>query len=104
MRSADLDLVGAKVYSEVKHGRDVGALAGRDPVGVLATCDTAEAIAMEADCVHFAPLVYDLDMVCRLLRSGKNVVSPLGPFYPWERWKPHFEKIAAACKDTDRMC
>ena len=46
---ADLDLVGAKVYSQDKHGRDVGTLVGRDPVGVLATADTAEAIAMPAD-------------------------------------------------------
>jgi hypothetical protein len=29
----DLDLVGAKVYSDGKHGKDVGALVGRDPTG-----------------------------------------------------------------------
>jgi hypothetical protein len=45
---ADLDLVGAKVYSEAKHGRDVGTLVGRDPIGVLATADTADVIAMAA--------------------------------------------------------
>ena len=44
----DLDLVGAKVYSEAKHGKDVGTLVGRDPVGVLATLDTAEVTAMPA--------------------------------------------------------
>ena len=46
---ADLDLVGVKVYSEAKHGKDVGTLVGRDPVGVLATADTAEVIALRAD-------------------------------------------------------
>jgi hypothetical protein len=49
-----LDLVGAKVYSEAKHGRDVGTLVGRDPVGVLATADTAEVIA---DCVLYTPFL-----------------------------------------------
>jgi hypothetical protein len=44
----DLDLVGVKVYAEAKHGKDVGTLVGRDPVGVLATLDTAEVTAMSA--------------------------------------------------------
>jgi 2,4-diaminopentanoate dehydrogenase len=47
----DLDLVGVKVYSGAKHGKDVGTLVGRDPVGVLATADIAEVLAMPADCV-----------------------------------------------------
>jgi hypothetical protein len=38
---SDLDLVGAKAYSEAKHGKDIGTLVGRDPVGVLATADSA---------------------------------------------------------------
>jgi hypothetical protein len=38
-------------------------------------------------------------MVCRLLRSGKNVVSPLGPFYPTEQNRPQWEMIEAACRD-----
>lgn len=93
------DLVGVLVTNPKKVGKDAGEIAGIGPVGVTATDDVEAIVAMDADCVHFAPLVYDLDMVCRLLRSGKNVVSPLGPFYPWERWKPHFEQIAAACKE-----
>ena len=51
---AGLDLVGAKVYSKTKHGKDVGTLVGRDPVGVLATADTAEVIA---DCVLYTPFL-----------------------------------------------
>ena len=70
---ADLDLVGVKVYSEAKHGKDVGTLVGRDPVGVLATADTAEVIAMPADCVLYTPRTTDLDEVCAILASGKNV-------------------------------
>jgi hypothetical protein len=93
------ELVGVLVTNPKKVGKDAGEIAGIGPIGVAATDDVEAIVATEADCVHFAPLVYDLDMVCRLLRAGKNVVSPLGPFYPWERWKPHFEKIAAACED-----
>jgi len=39
------------VYSGAKQGKDVGTLVGRDPVGVLATADIAEVLAMPADCV-----------------------------------------------------
>jgi hypothetical protein len=93
------DLVGVLVTNPRKVGRDAGEIAGIDAIGLAATDDGEAIVALAADCVHFAPLVYDVDMVCRLLRSGKNVVTPLGPFYPWERWKPDFEKIAAACRD-----
>jgi hypothetical protein len=93
------DLVGVLVTNPKKVGRDAGAIAGIGAIGLAATDDVEAIVAIEADCVHFAPLVYDVDMVCRLLRAGKNVVTPLGPFYPWERWKPDFERIAAACRD-----
>ena len=56
-------------------------------------------IASKADCVLFAPLVTDLDTVCRLLASGKNVVSPAGPFLP-NKWIPDdAARIDAACKE-----
>jgi len=93
------ELVGTLVTNPKKVGRDAGEIAGIGPVGVIATDDPEAIVAMTADCVHFAPSVHDLDMVCRLLRAGKNVVCPVGPFYPWERWKPDFEKLEAACKD-----
>ena len=67
--------------------------------GVIATNDAEKIIALDADCVLFAPLVADLDMVCRLLRSGKNVVSVGGPFSPTERYPAKFDKIEAACRD-----
>ena len=38
-------------------------------------------------------------MVCRLLRSGKNVVSPLGPFYPTDRCRDDVLAIEAACRE-----
>jgi hypothetical protein len=92
-------LVGVLVTNPKKVGKDAGEIAKIAPTGVIATDDTEAIMALDADCVHFAPLMPDLDMVCRLLRSGKNVVSPLGPFYPHGRFKAEMETLDAACKD-----
>jgi hypothetical protein len=93
------DLVGVLVTNPKKVGRDAGEIAGIGPCGVLATDDPAAILALKADCVHFAPLMPDLEMVARLLRAGRNVVSPLGPFFPWQRYQPDFAKLAAACAE-----
>ena len=47
----DLDLVGALVYSDAKAGRDVGDVCGIGPIGVMATKDPDEIVALDADCV-----------------------------------------------------
>jgi hypothetical protein len=78
----DLKLVGAWVHSESKDGADLGTLVGREPIGVTATRDVAALLAVEADCVLYSPIFADLDTVLTILRSGKNVVTPLGWFYP----------------------
>ncbi|MCB2060750.1 MAG: hypothetical protein R3E09_05050 [Novosphingobium sp.] len=93
------ELVGVLVTNPEKVGKDAGELVGLPPTGVLATDDVEKIVALDADCVHFSPLVQDIDMVCRLLRSGKNIVSPLGPVYPTEHFAADVEKIEAACKD-----
>ncbi len=95
-----IDLVGVLVTNPEKVGKDAGDLVGLPKTGVLAT-DSAEAIlAMDADCVLFAPsmMTPPIDMVCRLLASGKNVVSPAGPFLP-NKWIPEdAARVEAACK------
>ncbi|MGI9125915.1 MAG: NAD(P)H-dependent amine dehydrogenase family protein [Mycobacterium sp.] len=80
----ELELVGCWVHSPSKAGRDVGEIIGTGPVGVTATGSVEDILAMDADAVVYAPLLPDVDEVCALLRSGKNVVSPLGWFYPSE--------------------
>ena len=80
----ELELVGAWVHSKAKAGRDIGVLAGVDPIGVTATDSIDEILAMDADAVIYAPLLPNVDEVTALLRSGKNVVSPVGWFYPGE--------------------
>ncbi len=93
------ELVGVFVTNPDKVGKDAGELVALPATGVIATDDVEKIIALEADCVHFSPLVQDVDTVCRLLRSGKNVVSPLGPVYASGPFRGDVEKIEAACRD-----
>jgi len=91
-----LELVGAWVHSPDKAGRDVGELCGLDRLGVAATSDVDAILAMPADCVLYSPLLPQLDEVVRLLESGKNVVTPVGWFYPFNT--PGVAQLEAACR------
>lgn len=78
----DFQLVGLRVYDPAKVGKDAGQLLGIDPVGVTATDDPEEILALDADCVCYTPLGSTLDSaesalddICAILASGKNVVS-----------------------------
>ncbi|OBC02399.1 dihydrodipicolinate reductase [Mycobacterium sp. 852013-50091_SCH5140682] len=81
----DLELAGCWVHSDAKNGRDVGELIGTGPVGVVATNSVDEILSLDADAVIYAPLVPNPDEVAALLRSGKNVVTPIGWFYPSDK-------------------
>jgi hypothetical protein len=75
-----LDLVGVLVYSDDKVGRDAGEISGVGPLGVVATGDKDEILALDADCVLYmaqgdANPAAALDDICAILASGKNVVS-----------------------------
>ncbi|MGV9678863.1 NAD(P)H-dependent amine dehydrogenase family protein [Nocardia sp. NPDC003482] len=91
----ELELVGCYVYSEDKSGKDVGEILGGAPLGVIATNDVEAILALDADAVVYAPLIPNAREVARILRSGKNVVTPVGWFYPSER----DAKLAQACVD-----
>src|SRR6201997_4705078 len=90
-----LDLVGCWVHSSSKSGRDVGDILGAEPMGVTATSSVDDILALDADCVMYSPLVADDDEVCAILRSGKNVVTPIGWVYP-DRTHPKFKAIDEA--------
>src|ERR1700744_5730577 len=92
----DLDLVGCWVHSEEKDGVDVGTLVGRDPVGVRATRDVEALLALDAECVLYAPIFADGGVVARMLASGKNVVPPLGWFSPPPAEREKFDALAVA--------
>lgn len=77
----DLDLVGSWVHSPEKVGVDVGTLCGLDPLGIVASDDIEALLALEPDCVVYAPVMADPAVVARILASGTNIVTPLGWFF-----------------------
>jgi hypothetical protein len=93
----ELELVGCWVHSADKDGRDVGELIGRAPLGVVATTDQGALLAADADCVVYAPMLADPGVVEAILRSGKNVVTPLGWFYPTDQ---DTSALEAACAEA----
>ena len=103
----DMELVGCYVTSPNKHGRDVGELLGRPPIGVIATNDVSAIEAMDADCVLHMPLPsaqanddnpgLDTDVLCALLASGKNVVTSVGYVYPKSYGEMVYGRLQAAC-------
>lgn len=92
----DLELVGCWVHSQAKAGLDAGEIAGIGPVGVIATNSIDDILALDADAVVYAPLIADPDEVAALLRSGKNVVTPVGWVYPGERSAAPMREAALA--------
>ena len=96
--SPHFELAGVKVYSDGKHGVDAGVLAGRDPVGVLATTHVDEVLAIDADCVAYFPRNTSLAEVCRILASGKNVVTTAFLFHPYRLPDTERAALLAACE------
>mgnify|MGYP000165046671 CR=1 FL=1 len=98
----DIELVGVFIYGEKKAGRDAGELVRRDPVGVRATNSIEEILALDADVViHAARLQppydsHDAD-ICRLLESGKNVISINGNTFPAHWPAARRRRIEKAC-------
>jgi hypothetical protein len=92
----ELELVGAWVHSPHKAGRDVGELCGLGRIGIVASDDEARVLALDADCVLYSPLLAETAQVVRILESGKNVVTPLGWFYPFA--SSDVTAVEAACQ------
>jgi hypothetical protein len=87
------------VTSDEKVGKDAGELAGIAPLGVTATRDIDEILALGADCVNYAPLYVDHDEMCRILASGANLVTPCGFIYPKALDPKVVEQLEAACAE-----
>lgn len=88
-----LELVGAFVWHREKVGRDAGEIAGIGPLGVVATDDLAQILAVDADVVLYNPPTERYDDVPAILASGKDVISIMGGWYPrrYEVW-PELER------------
>jgi 4-hydroxy-tetrahydrodipicolinate reductase len=102
-----LKLVGMYVYGTDKDGRDAGEIAGIGKLGVKATSNVEQLLALKADVVIHAPLpslVYgadpqaDVKTFCRLLESGKNVITTVGYMYPKAHGPALVRKLQAACR------
>ena len=107
VENAGTELVGVWVHSEDKAGRDAGELVGIGPIGVTATNNADELIALRPDCVVYAAMGPERDAAAvadyvRLLEAGINVVTttvhrliyPAG-FEP-DVWREQLEHAAAA--------
>jgi hypothetical protein len=91
----ELELVGCWVHSESKVGRDAGEIAGIGALGVKATHSLDEICAIDADAVVYSPMMADEGEILALLRSGKNVVTPIGSIFP--RRNDRTAEVEAAC-------
>lgn len=94
----ELELVGCLVFAKDKVGRDAGEIAGIAPLGVVCTDRLEDIVAMDADAVSFMGLWPDLDAICPLLESGKNVVLTCGLLFPKFLGEQVVERLQAACK------
>jgi hypothetical protein len=90
-----LELAGCWVHSADKNGLDVGDIIGTSALGVTATTSLDKLLALDADCVMYSPLVPNDEDVIAILRSGKNVVTPVGWVYP-DPGNPRHKAVADA--------
>ena len=91
-----LELVGCYAWSEDKVGRDVGELAGIDPLGVAATNDVDALLALKPDVVVYNPMWIDVDELVTILAAGVNVVATAS-FITGHNQGAGRDKIAEAC-------
>jgi hypothetical protein len=95
----NMDLVGLYVHSDAKAGRDAGELCGIGSTGIVATQNVDELVALDADCVLYMQQSINFDDICRLLESGKNIVTTRGEFHRPARLDPLIrERVEAACE------
>jgi 4-hydroxy-tetrahydrodipicolinate reductase len=71
----DLELVGLYCYSPDKIGKDAGEIVGIEPLGITATGELEDVVALKPDVVNFNGVWPDIDMFCTLLENGINVVT-----------------------------
>lgn len=95
----EMELVGVKVYSEAKEGKDAGELCGLPATGVAATRDLQSIIDLKPDCVLYMPESTDYDDLCALLENGINVSSTRAEFFhPGSMPAEIRARIEAACE------
>jgi 4-hydroxy-tetrahydrodipicolinate reductase len=101
----ELELAGLWVHSEAKSGRDAGELCGAPSAGVVASNDVDAVLALDADCVCYTATadrrpLEAIDDICRILASGKNVVSSsvVGLVHPTSLGADITTRLEEACR------
>ena len=98
LRHPKLELAGVKVYSEAKEGLDAGDIIGAETTGVLAARDVDAIMALDADCVIYCPMPWDVGEMCRLLESGRHVLTPCPYWFPFVQNPEVAAALGAACR------
>jgi 2,4-diaminopentanoate dehydrogenase len=91
-----MELVGVLVHSQDKDGRDAGELAGIPPMGVRATRELGDIIALRPDAAIWSGQGWEPEKLARLLEAGINVYTGLGGYYL--NGQPEQELLDAACR------
>jgi len=96
MRDPAHELVGVVAYTDAKAGLDAGDVAGIGPIGIKITADIDEALAIPADVVLINGNTFQPDLLDRILRSGKNVITISGAYDMTE--EPDYPQLEAAAQ------
>jgi 4-hydroxy-tetrahydrodipicolinate reductase len=95
----ELELVAVLVHSADKAGRDAGELVGGEPNGIVTTQRVDDLIAARPEAAIYSGMLWDVDLIERLLRAGVNVYTGMGGYYlPGQ---PEFERLEAAGRQGD---
>jgi 4-hydroxy-tetrahydrodipicolinate reductase len=93
----ELELVAVLVHSEEKEGLDSGTLVGAAPNGIVTTRNVDDVLAARPDAAIYSGMLWDVDLIARLLRAGVNVYTGMGGYYlPGQ---PEFETLDAAGRE-----
>jgi 4-hydroxy-tetrahydrodipicolinate reductase len=96
LRDPGFDVAGVLVHHAEKDGRDIGELAGLDPVGMAATRDVDRLVALKADVLSWHGRTWEPSTIARFLRAGTSVYSGIGGWFLPGR--PEFAEIQAAAE------
>lgn len=97
--SADFELIGVKVFSEEKIGKDAAELCDSAvETGIHAVKDIKALPLNDADCIFYCPMICNYDEIENLLRAGVNIVTTASNVYPRFYGADIFNKLDEAGK------
>ena len=113
VRHPAFELVGVGVHSPEKSGRDVGEICGVGAIGLAATDDVEQLIALAPDAlVHYGPTAAQADenirLIARFLRAGIDVCSTAMTPWVWPTMAQNppswIDPITQACAEGGASC